>query len=126
MAQAVTARTAVPDQTLPVAGWADTTGLSISMLNGSGWIEISFEAQIFSSYAGNNMIDARLTIDGVEYPDTVRTLVLAQNEQRPLAFKLLTKPGAGQHLYRVQTTTSQSTAKVMLNQVQFCVQEPGY
>jgi len=126
MAQAVQAVPASPNQDLPLSNYADIAGLSITILNGSGWIRATFSASINNQYAGTNVAQIQLLVDGIQQAHFYFYCKLLQGEGQIISRTALLKPGSGQHVYKLQGYSSQESAYIVSLAATFIIEEPGF
>jgi hypothetical protein len=126
MAQAVTVKPSANNQILGVAAWTDIPGMTITILNGSGWIEISYSACLQNQLAGANDGILRLTIDGIEKPDSTRQISYSATAYQSIAFTDIFKTGAGTHTYKLQGYAINADVRIPGRYAQLVVKEPGF
>jgi hypothetical protein len=126
MAQAVTVGPTIANQILAVGSYQDIPGLSITCLNGSGWIFLLYSFQLLNLYAGANPAFFQFSVDGAPHPNSGRGATLAQSGQANVNCCYAIKPGAGQHIYTVQGQTLNADMQIVLQNGSLILQEPGY
>jgi hypothetical protein len=126
MAQAVKAVPSVSNQELASPNFTDIPGLSIIVLNGSGWIELSYTVALINGYAGIVYAIFQITIDGALLAETYRNTYLGQGAEAEISFSTIIKPGAGAHTYHLQGRSNHTAVKILELYANLIMREPGY
>jgi hypothetical protein len=126
MAQAVQKLPSSADQALATTTLTTIPGLVIEILTGAGWIFLTLSMLISSTYAGTNLIYARLKIDNQPLLPPNAILRIAQNVTGSFSFRWAFKLGAGQHTIEAQASSSDATANIVGLAANLILEEPGY
>jgi hypothetical protein len=126
MAQAVIARPTNANQELPTPTMADITGLTITILNGSGWIRATFSANLWNTHSADQNASFRMLIDGQPQPDATRMIRLATQTGGSMGWSELFKPGAGTHTYKIQGEADLGPFVILGRGASIIIEEPGY
>jgi len=126
MAQKVNAIPTLDNQALNLTTFADIPGLSISTLNGSGWIQLTYSASLYNTYAGSNQASFQLVIDDIAQPDSTAKQNLGQAAFMTIGRSLAYKLGAGQHTIKLQGSAISADIIISLRRGNLILDEPGY
>lgn len=126
MAQLINTKPSAPNQDFTHPSYADVPGLSIVALNGSGWIILSYSMTLSSNYAGAQTAYVRILIDGEALADSERAVSFSQSFIMTHTVRIPTRPGAGQHVYKLQAKSQNATVTISDEQATFSIEEPGY
>jgi len=126
MAQAIIKNPSAINQTISEVQWTLIPGLTATILNGSGWINLDFSAEIYNNVAGPSWLRYRLTLDSVPIPSTERAKDMLQVERAPVNTRHMVKPGSGQHTYSVEGWCQNAGVRINDYRAALIIQEPGY
>jgi hypothetical protein len=126
MAQSVQVLPTSTNTPLTPAAFADIPGLSITVLNGSGWIRLSYSIDLFNTVAAPNDCGFRFKIDGQPILDTLRYTTVPTSGTGSIASFHLFKPGSGQHTYNIEAFCAQASILIPDIRAAFILDEPGY
>jgi hypothetical protein len=126
MAQAIQVIPTNESQPLNPGSFADIPGLSITILNGSGWIRATSNLCCHNLDPTTDYAACRITVDGAQIPNSQRGSHIPQNLEYTFGGTFLIKPGAGQHTYKLQGLAVLGTAYINLYLANFIIEEPGF
>jgi hypothetical protein len=126
MAQAVQKINTVPNEAIGIGAYAPISGLSITILNGSGWIRLTGLCTFQNAAGATRDIHTMLFVDGSQIPDSYRRTTAADTFMINVKNTTLFKPGAGQHTYDLRALTSAGSVLVFATQGMLQLDEPGY
>jgi hypothetical protein len=126
MAQAIQALPAANGQALPIGTPALIAGLLITILNGAGWIKASFSAVLQNTYAGVNVLELYLHVDGVQQPLSRIHIYIPETYYTSIARSVLIKPGAGQHTYEIFAAVANDGTLINELNANLLIEEPGF
>jgi len=126
MAQATIRRPTAANQVLPVAAHAAITGLTATILTGSGWVIATILATLLDSSAAANQVYFRLSVDGANPDDCAIAVTVPASGRATICGRFALKIGAGQHVILAEGYAAVANVAFIDKQGALIIEEPGY
>jgi len=126
MAQATIRRPTAANQNLPVAAHAAITGLTATILTGSGWVIATILATLLDSSAAANQVYFRLSVDGANPEDCQIAVTVPASGRSTICGRFPLKIGAGQHVILAEGYAAVANVGFIDKQGALIIEEPGY
>lgn len=126
MAQLVHKNVSSPDHPIVLSTYTLIPGLTATIMTGAGWIILDFNLNFTNSTGDAYHIYARLSIDGVAHPLSVRDSRVPNGLMGQLAMHYPVHLGSGQHVISVEAQANLAGYTVTGSEANLTIEEPGY